>query len=393
MSKILVLALLAVLGVGATVWYVQRTPVVAPAPAVSETSPLPSPAVSEAPPVSDAEINEFDFDYAAEIADTDGSRNMVFSPFTTYVQLLFLERVANHVKGVDDSPKIARQAQLLDSLLADAAFKFSSEFIVSADMGIDSWTSREFARNKIEYSIDPARLGKMPSRFSKEELELPGWIHGLWISKFELNGTWAAFGEVTTVEASFLGLGDKSIECDFVRLWCSAKSNFSSEDSTLVLEIPYNEGYSLLTVMPEKWDTAKALETLETVISGETALEKKLSIRVMIPKFSIKCADPIDPMLDKMGYLATYTRCIPLVGTRTRDMNFIVKVDAKAKILCNEQGTKMEAETGAGFVTTGYGPRKPLVLDHPFLYALRHDATGIIVGLGWVVDPTSGIEE
>ncbi|MFA4987537.1 MAG: serpin family protein [Candidatus Brocadiia bacterium] len=390
MSKVFVLALLAILGVGATVWYVQRTPVEAPAPAVSETSPLPSPAKTQAPPITDVGFNTFSYRYATEVAHIDGVRNTVFSPFTTYVQLLFLERASNHRLGKVDGEDTRHTARTLDSLFRDPALKYSSDFTVSRGIGIDEWTSREFARNKIAYTVDPASLAAVPSQLDGvDPKNLGATIRGIWTSRFALDCTWEAENAVSVIEAPFQTLAGNTVQRDFVVFECQARYCCIPQGEVLVVEIPYKEGYSLLAVMPGNWDPALAISTLRAVTSGERKLKEKTWSEVSFPRFTCDKADNIDDLLTSLGFFSLYTDGIPLVGTATKGLRCEATIMTKARIICDEHGTRMEAETVAEIDIGDSGERpQPLVLDHPFLYALRHDATGIIVGMGWVVDPT-----
>jgi serpin B len=71
---------------------------------------------------------------------------------------------------------------------------------------------------------------------------------------------------------------------------------------------------------------------------------------------------------------------------------FIAKVLQKAFIETNETGTEAAAATAVGMEQDiVYVPRpKPVVFraDHPFLYLIRDTATGAILFIGRVVDPS-----
>jgi len=370
------------------VWFVHRQPEVAPAPAVSVAVPTsqPSPLAAADMAIAQAGFNAFSFQYANEIARTDGTRNMVFSPLTTYVQLLFLERAANHRLGKPDSSDAARSAQALDELLKDAAFSFSSDFTLSHDIGIDEWTRTELTRNKIAYWVDPAKLAVIPSRFGEERLERER-IHGLWTSRFRLKCTWIVDGNTSAKEAPFQPLSGDSGARWYTSFVGPAKSNSASGGAPVFLEVPFNEGYSLLAIMPEKWDPRQAISALQSVITGDEVFGWDKT-EVTIPVFWYKCDGHIDLLLENLGYLRSFEDCIPLLGPLLRNVDHRVKVDAMAKILCYRQGVMLEAETKTEVIYDCIiEAKKSVVLDRPFLYAIRHNATGIIVGLGWVVDP------
>jgi serpin B len=66
----------------------------------------------------------------------------------------------------------------------------------------------------------------------------------------------------------------------------------------------------------------------------------------------------------------------------------ISKVVHKAFVDVNEEGTEAAAATAGGMVATAY--MKPLVFraDHPFIFIIRDNASGAILFMGRVTDPT-----
>jgi serpin B len=68
---------------------------------------------------------------------------------------------------------------------------------------------------------------------------------------------------------------------------------------------------------------------------------------------------------------------------------FIDKVVHQAMVAVDHMGTAATAATAVTFATKlDVGVAEPLVVDHPFLFAIRDDATGTILFLGLVVDPS-----
>ncbi len=72
------------------------------------------------------------------------------------------------------------------------------------------------------------------------------------------------------------------------------------------------------------------------------------------------------------------------------DSLYISKVIHKAFVDVNEEGTEAAAAT-AVVVSAGSAPRTPIPFkaDHPFLFLIRHNATGSILFMGRVHDPRS----
>jgi serpin B len=70
---------------------------------------------------------------------------------------------------------------------------------------------------------------------------------------------------------------------------------------------------------------------------------------------------------------------------------FLARVFHKAFVRVDEKGTEAAAATAAGMVMTS-GPASPpreFRADHPFLFAIRDTASGLVLFLGRVADPSA----
>ena len=55
----------------------------------------------------------------------------------------------------------------------------------------------------------------------------------------------------------------------------------------------------------------------------------------------------------------------------------------------NEKGTEAAAATGIGMTLTSVYPQPPVFrADHPFIFMIKDDKTGLVLFMGRVVDPT-----
>jgi serpin B len=55
----------------------------------------------------------------------------------------------------------------------------------------------------------------------------------------------------------------------------------------------------------------------------------------------------------------------------------------------NEEGTEAAAVTSVEIGLTSVGPG-PIVVDRPFLFAIRENYSGTILFMGKIMDPTAG---
>jgi serpin B len=148
---------------------------------------------------------------------------------------------------------------------------------------------------------------------------------------------------------------------------------------------------SMVLVVPD----AGTFDAFEAGLTGD-ALEAILATApttmyfVTMPRFTAQANLPLQDTLAAMGMPDAFTPAADFSGiTGTHDL-FIDKVVHKATVAVDETGTTAAASTAATFADKldAGGTGEPLVVDHPFLFAIRDDATGTILFLGRVVDPT-----
>src|SRR5690606_11587365 len=73
----------------------------------------------------------------------------------------------------------------------------------------------------------------------------------------------------------------------------------------------------------------------------------------------------------------------------SNDRLFISEVKQKSFIEVNEEGTEAAAVTSVGMGLTSAGPQVyTFRVDRPFLFAIRETATGLILFIGQVNDPS-----
>ena len=74
----------------------------------------------------------------------------------------------------------------------------------------------------------------------------------------------------------------------------------------------------------------------------------------------------------------------------TSEKLFIDQVIHKVVIKIDEEGTEAAAATGVGMSRTAIEERPPafsLIVDRPFLLAVRHEQTGSVLFLGSIASP------
>uniref|UniRef100_A0A0D9XTJ0 Serpin domain-containing protein n=1 Tax=Leersia perrieri TaxID=77586 RepID=A0A0D9XTJ0_9ORYZ len=118
-------------------------------------------------------------------------------------------------------------------------------------------------------------------------------------------------------------------------------------------------------------------------------------VRIKLPKFDIKFTwDDLKTDLCKLGLSLPFSRKMAdLRGMYEDDVDsgrptFLTKVAHTAVVKVNEMGTEAAAFTLA--VSGGGGPPPDMVefvADHPFTFFIMEERSGVIVFVGYVLDP------
>ena len=143
-------------------------------------------------------------------------------------------------------------------------------------------------------------------------------------------------------------------------------------------------------------DAVDGLQELEARLSVET-LEAWVSTLawheacVEMPKFKVESECHLEEVLQQMGMVDLFH--FPeadLTGVAQPRELFLSKVIHKAVVEVEEEGTKAAAATAAVMYFGATELSEPLTefrADHPFLFLIRHNASGSILFMGRVLNP------
>jgi serpin B len=154
--------------------------------------------------------------------------------------------------------------------------------------------------------------------------------------------------------------------------------------------LPYQGGTtSMVLIVPDTGTfatfeaglTAAALDGIVTATpTGRAA--------VSMPRFKFTTALALGKVLEAMGMSDAFDGTADFSGIDgARDL-VIEEVLHQALIAVDEKGTEAAAATAVIINTTSIFVGEQLNVDRPFLFAIRDDATGTILFLGRVLDPS-----
>lgn len=168
---------------------------------------------------------------------------------------------------------------------------------------------------------------------------------------------------------------------------------YTEDDDVQVAELPYRGNVtSMVVILPKKKDGLAALEEklgheqLKTWIGGLRHRKLDLSL----PRWKFTSANELSTTLKGLGMPLAFTPAADFSGMTDADRLSIGLVLHKAFIAVDEEGTEAAAATVVMMPTGAIeAPKKPMpfVADHPFVFLIRHRATGAILFMGRLVEP------
>ncbi len=160
-----------------------------------------------------------------------------------------------------------------------------------------------------------------------------------------------------------------------------------------VVDMPYDGGeLSMLLVLP----AAGKLAQIEATLTGGD-VEKMVDqlqvheVTLAMPRFKVESKFELKDALKQLGMIDAFTGAADFSGINGGGL-FIGKVIHQSFVEVDEEGTEAAAATAVIMPPIGMPPEDPKVtvrLDRPFLFLIRDRATGAVLFVGRIVDPTA----
>ncbi|MBM4039836.1 MAG: serpin family protein [Planctomycetes bacterium] len=264
---------------------------------------------------------------------------------------------------------------------------------------INLWVE-EKTREKIKNLIPQGGLAKL----TRLVLVNAVYFYGSWEREFD---------KELTQDAPFFVTPEKTATVRMMRhkmrdVKEKPQFRYLETDSFQAVELPYKgDRVSMALFLPKKKDGLPALEKelLKSAAGGglgeqteKLAASRKQKVFVYLPKWKITWgAKELTPLLKSVGMTEAFTpgkadfSGMNGVKPPSDEALFISAVFHKAFVDVNEEGTEAAAATAVAMSGTGLPAPIPVFrADHPFLFLIRETATGQILFIGRVADPTAG---
>jgi len=205
---------------------------------------------------------------------------------------------------------------------------------------------------------------------------------------------WAhEFSKDLTKDGPFQLAAAKSVDVPFMHQM--GDFGYAENEDIQLLEMPYiKDALSMVVLLPKKVDGLAALEKDLTAGKVNQWLKDMTgqTVEVTFPKFTFTSSFELEDSLAALGMTDAFDpRKADFSGMTAAEHLYISAVIHKAFVAVDEEQTEAAAATAV--VMAGAAPPvKAKVLfkaDHPFIFLIRHNATGEILFLGRLVDPNA----
>lgn len=257
---------------------------------------------------------------------------------------------------------------------------------------LDFVEDSETARQAINHWISEQTEGKIPELFSGQEITSD--TRFVITNAIYFNAAWAStFEEQTTSTEPFYLLDGSQTAVPLMIQ--TSYFHYSAGEDLQAVELPYDGGeLSMIVLLPAEGTFQEFEGGLDVQTVGTTleALSEEY-VHLSMPRFEFRARYPLNDPLQAMGMVDAFSGGADFSGiTGERDL-FIGIVIHEAYVSVDEEGTEAAAATGIVMVTDSGAPVFPepveMKVDRPFLFLIRDIATGAILFIGSVVNPSA----
>lgn len=160
-----------------------------------------------------------------------------------------------------------------------------------------------------------------------------------------------------------------------------------------VLEMPYKgRKLAMVVFLPKEVDGLGQFEkamTAEMVDDWLTRLQTQ-EVAVTFPTFEFASDFSLAKNLKTMGMTDAFSPAADFYGMTSAEKVFLSEVIHKAFVAVDEDGTEAAAATAVPTCWEAMVRKpRPMIFkaDHPFLFLIRHNSTGLILFIGRVMNP------
>ena len=234
------------------------------------------------------------------------------------------------------------------------------------------------------------RLARQISTFNSIVKELPPSTQMVLVNAIYFKAGWAdPFKKEDTKKATFTKSNGKTMKVDMMQQ--ARRALYHEDDFMQATEKPFiGKEYSMLLILPREGVTIESIA--ERLVQGhESALDKweECMLTLSMPKFKSEFGTSLKPMLADMGIKDAFTENADFSGISKTPL-LIDDVLQKTYIAVDEEGAEAAAVTAVQMaMMSAFRPveKKEMILNRPFIYAIKDNRNGEILFMGKMGNP------
>ena len=273
----------------------------------------------------------------------------------------------------------------------DLAFETAFLDVLASEYGaglqlVDYKSDPNGARKLINAWVDDATKSRIPDLIADGVITTDTRL--TLVNAIYMKAPWLyTFDKQFTADAVFTTMPGTTVQSPFMHL--AYDLNYAAGAGWQVVELPYiGEDLSMLVGLPAS-DGSLAQTVAALSLVGSLATTRQVTLSM--PSFDIETAVGLGEVLKAMGMPTAFSDSADFSGMTTDEKLFIGAVIHQANITVDEEGTEAAAATAVVMrVTSAPLPLEPveMVLDRPFVFAIRDNPTGTLLFVGHIGDPT-----
>lgn len=256
---------------------------------------------------------------------------------------------------------------------------------------VDFVGAPDAARVTINDWVKGHTLGKVPEILAPKSLDSTTRL--VLTNAIYFNAAWQTpFTHEATHPAAFTTDSGATVQVPTMQ-GIQPSVRYAAGNGATAVEVPYHGGrIAALFLMPDSgpldvFEASLTPSALDAIVAGLSFTDAQINVPTFSFGSSVNLVDP----LTKLGMTDAFTSAADFSGIDgVKDLRITDAVH-KAYVGVDEAGTEAAAATA---VTIGklaaQIPSTVLRLDHPFLFLIRDTATGTVLFLGRVADPSAG---
>ena len=167
-------------------------------------------------------------------------------------------------------------------------------------------------------------------------------------------------------------------------------TRYTEGDSYQAVELQYDgRELSMVIILPEDGGFSKFESTMDNQVLKQIIGQlRTYSVTLTMPKFKYESSFGLKDALSSLWMQTAFSDTADFSGMDGQRDLFIQDVLHKAFVSVDEAGTEAAAATAVLVGTTSMPESATMMINRPFIYLIRDNATGSIIFLGRVMDPT-----